>query len=128
MINPKEITILYVDDEEANLFLFDVNFGSRYPVFTASSGGEALSVLEANSDEIIVVISDMKMPGMNGIEFIKEARNKYSNIVYFILTGYASNDEIEDALENKIIYQWFTKPFNMKEVEEAIQNALMELQ
>lgn len=127
MTNPEDITILYVDDEEANLFLFDINFGSRYPVFTASSGHEALKVLEENRDKVIVVISDMKMPGMNGIEFINMARDRHSNIVYFILTAYASNEEIEDALENKVIYQWFTKPINMDEIESTIQNALVEL-
>lgn len=123
----KNITILYVDDEEVNVFLFKSNFGSKYPVFTALSGSEGLQVLEENSDKIIVVISDMKMPGMNGIEFINKAREKHSNIVYFILTAFNSNQEIEDAVNNRVIHQWFSKPLNMSAIEEAIEDALSEL-
>ena len=82
-----EIAILYVDDEDMNLFLFKSNFGKKYPVFTANSGPEGLKVLEENDDKIIVVISDMSMPGMNGVEFIMKAQQKYPLIGYFILTG-----------------------------------------
>ena len=126
-MDTKEIAILYVDDEEVNLFLFKTNFEANYPVFTATSGEEGLAELEKHSDKIIVVISDMRMPGMNGVEFIRKAREKHDNIVYFILTGYACNDEIEEALEQHIIHQWFSKPFDMEKIEEAIQEALMEL-
>ncbi len=127
MIDTKEIAILYVDDEEVNLFLFRTNFEASYPVFTAISGEDGLNELADHSDKIIVVISDMRMPGMSGIEFIRKARKKYSNIVYFILTGYACNEEIEEALEQRVIHQWFSKPFDMEKIEEAIQEALLEI-
>lgn len=127
MIATKEIAILYVDDEDFNLFLFKSNFEANYPVFTASSGEEGLEVLKENNDKIIVVISDMRMPVMNGVEFITKARELYSNIAYFIITGYNSNKEIEDALQKKIIKQWFSKPFNMQSIEDAIQKALSNL-
>jgi two-component system response regulator (stage 0 sporulation protein F) len=71
----KDITILYVDDEQVNLRIFEINFRKRYNVITAVSGEQGLEKLEENGD-IIVVVSDMKMPGMNGIEFIKKAREK----------------------------------------------------
>ncbi|MEP1096159.1 MAG: response regulator [Cyclobacteriaceae bacterium] len=127
MLDSKEIAILYVDDEEVNLFLFKTNFEASYPVFTATSGEEGLHELETHDDKIIVVISDMKMPGMSGVEFIRKAREKHNNIVYFILTGYASNEEIENALEERVIHQWFSKPFDMDKIEEAIQEALLEM-
>lgn len=127
MIDSKEIAILYVDDEEVNLFLFQTNFEGTYPVFTANSGEEGLRELQEHDDKIIVVISDMKMPGMNGVEFIRKAKEIHSNIVYFILTGYASNEEIEGALEERVIHQWFSKPFDMDKIEEAIQEALLEI-
>ncbi len=127
MMDTKEIAILYVDDEEVNLFLFRTNFEANYPVFTATSGEEGLKELEKHSDKIIVVISDMRMPGMNGVEFIRKAREIHDNIVYFILTGYSNNDEIDEALEQRVIHQWFSKPFDMEKIEEAIQEALLEL-
>ncbi|WP_462251958.1 response regulator [Ekhidna sp.] len=123
----REIAILYVDDEELNLFIFKNNFESNYPVFTASSGEEGLEILKQNSDKIIVVISDMRMPTMSGIEFISKAKALYDNIVYFILTGYNSNKEIEQALEDKLIAKWFSKPFSVENIESAIQEALPEL-
>ncbi|MEO9483607.1 MAG: response regulator [Ekhidna sp.] len=127
MMQTKEIAILYVDDEDINLFLFKTNFESNYPVFTASSGAEALQVLKENEDKIIVVISDMRMPVMNGVEFITRAKELYNNIIYFILTGYESNKEIEEALQKKVIQQWFSKPFDMQKIDEAIKNSLPQL-
>ena len=119
-----KITILYVDDEEANLFIFEKMFEKKYHVITAHSGREGLQKLEGHSTEIIVVISDMRMPAMNGVEFIREAKNSYSNIAYFILTGFDFNDEIEDALKTQLIQKFFTKPFDMHEIENAISEAI----
>lgn len=124
MTEKNNITILYVDDEESNLFLFKVSFQSKYHVLTASSPFEALDLLEDRHDEIIVVISDMRMPEMNGIDFIKSAREKYDNIYYYILTGFDFNNQIDEALKQNIIQEFFTKPFNTKEIQEAIDNAL----
>ena len=64
------IKILYVDDEPINLQLFILNFRKKHQVFTAEDGFKALEVLNREPG-IIIVISDMKMPGMNGLEFIK---------------------------------------------------------
>lgn len=124
MSEEKNITILYVDDEEANLFLFKNLFKKKYNVITAISGMEGLKKLENYKDDIIVVISDMRMPNMNGLEFIQTARATYSNIAYYILTGYAFSDDIEIALENNVIQKFFTKPFNYKEIDAAIQDSL----
>jgi response regulator RpfG family c-di-GMP phosphodiesterase len=118
------ITILYVDDEEANLFVFEKMFETKYKVLTAHSGKEGLEELKDHSADIIVVISDMRMPLMNGVEFIKKAKSTYSNIAYFILTGFDFNDEIAEALETKLIHKFFTKPFDMSEIEQAITDAV----
>jgi response regulator RpfG family c-di-GMP phosphodiesterase len=119
----KNVTLLYVDDEPINLTLFEINFKKKYTVVTAESGEEGLEKLEGNED-IIVVISDMKMPGMNGIEFIKKAKEQYNNIAYFILTAFDINTEIKDALDEKLIDKYFSKPFNMQEIDAAIQSFL----
>jgi response regulator RpfG family c-di-GMP phosphodiesterase len=121
MNKPRDlISILYVDDEPANLFLFEVSFQDIFKVHSASSGEEGLKLLEKKSDEVKVVISDMRMPKMNGVEFIKSARNKYNNLIYFILTGFEFNDDIDKALEEGVILQSFTKPFDSTEIEKAI--------
>ena len=120
----KEVAILYVDDEEVNLFLFKKNFEGDYPVFVAHSGVLALEILEEQKDKIVVVISDFRMPRMNGIQFINEARKRHDKIIYFMLTGYGQNQEITEALENNIIYECFNKPFPMELLEEKIMEAL----
>ncbi|MGE4288384.1 MAG: response regulator [Salinivirgaceae bacterium] len=122
----QEITLLYVDDEPLNLTLFEINFRRKYKVLTAGSGAEGLQKLEGNQD-IIVVISDMKMPGMNGIEFIKKAKEQYNHIAYFILTAFDINKEIKEALDQKLINRYFNKPFNIKEIDGAIQEFLRSL-
>lgn len=121
-----KITILYVDDEEANLFIFEKMFEKKYHVLTAHSGMEGLEQLQGHAADIIVVISDMRMPMMNGVEFIREAKKNYSNIAYFILTGFDFNDEIEEALNTHLIQKFFTKPFEMTEIDGAISVAIQE--
>lgn len=82
MDNNKQVSILYVNDEQLNLELFKINFKNHYFVHTALSGHEGLDKLH-NIQDISVVISDMRMPGINGIEFIKLARKNFSHIAYF---------------------------------------------
>lgn len=116
-------TILYVDDEQTNLLLFKLNFQKRYDVITGMSGFEGLEHLR-NNKGIVIVISDMKMPGMDGIEFIKTAKIEFPNVKFYILTGFDITPEIEDALANNLIHQYFCKPFKIKEIEETINIVL----
>ncbi|NOZ35825.1 MAG: response regulator [Chlorobi bacterium] len=116
----KKRTILYVDDEEINLLLFEINFKEKYNVIGTDSPAKGLLILKSNHD-ISVVISDMRMPNMNGIQFIKKAKKKFPKICYFILTGYDITDEISDALDSKLIVFYFKKPFNMKEIDNSIE-------
>jgi response regulator RpfG family c-di-GMP phosphodiesterase len=117
------LTLLYVDDEPINLRLFILNFKKRYTVITAESGFEGLDKLKAHP-ETSVVISDMKMPRMNGLDFIRKAKVAYPHISFFILTGFDISDEISNALHEGLIHKYFRKPFNMREIESAIQEAL----
>ena len=121
------ITILYVDDEQTNLVLFEYSFKNIYNVITAVSGPEGLNKLKDYQDDIIVVISDMRMPGMNGIEFIKEAKKEFKNIAYFILTAFDYNDEIDSALKEEVIHKFFTKPFKIREIEKAVSEVIEKL-
>jgi len=127
MVEHEGITVLYVDDEDINLILFNANFKKKFNIITAKSGPEALEKLEAKHDSIIVVISDMRMPLMSGIEFIEKAKAIYSNIRYYILTGFDYNEEIEAALKNNTINKFFTKPFDASEIEKTVLDAVKNL-
>ncbi len=124
MTRQPNISILYVDDEEINLLLFERFFGERYQVYTAGSGREGLQMLEQHDGEIDVTISDMRMPEMTGVEFIEHANSKYPKIAYFILTGFAFGEEIEEAIRSKMIHQSFSKPLDVKQIESAISEAI----
>jgi len=119
----EKITVLYVDDEPINLKIFELSFKNRFIIHTAISGFEGMGILKSNSD-ISVVVSDMRMPKMDGLEFIAMAKREFPNIIFFILTGYDITEQIADALNNKLINKYFRKPFNFKEIESSIVEAL----
>lgn len=111
--------ILFIDDEEINVELFKINFSIYFEVLTGLSGLEGLELLNQNP-ETKVILTDLKMPGMNGIEFIKKAKEKFPNKTYFIVTGFGLTEEIQDAIESGLIHRYFRKPFNIKEIKQAI--------
>jgi CheY-like chemotaxis protein len=119
----ERITILYVDDESLNLLLFQINFQKKYNVLTAFSGLEGLEHLRTHP-EIVIVVSDMKMPEMNGLEFIKMAKAEFPHVIFFILTGYDITAEIEEALRTNLIQKYHSKPFIIREIEESINEVL----
>ena len=110
-------------DEIINLQLFEINFSNKCEVLTAESGEEALGILDINPKSMII-ISDMKMPNTNGLEFIKKAKRKYPNKKHFILTGFEITTEIQDALNSKLLLKHFSKPFNINEIEKTIKKAI----
>jgi len=115
--------LLYIDDEETNLEIFFLNFRKKYEVFTALDEDSGIRILEENSD-IRVIFCDMRMPLMTGIEFIQLAKSRFPNNKYFILTGFEISVEIQHAIEQGLVHQYFSKPFNKKELELAIESAL----
>lgn len=116
--------VLYVDDEMTNLRIFQINFRKKYEVITAQNGMKGLMALDANPD-VQSVISDMRMPHMNGLEFIKQAKEKHPDVAFYILTGFDITDEIQQALNQGLIHKYFKKPFNMKEIEHTIDGVNM---
>lgn len=110
-----KVKILYVDDEELNLQLFKINFSSKYDIVTGCCGKTGLECLEINPD-IRIVFSDLKMPNMNGFEFITEAKKLYNDKLFFILTGIGISEDIRNALESKLIVNYFRKPYNKSQI------------
>ena len=111
----KKTKILYVDDEYINLQLFQINFSKKYDVLIAENGLVGLELIEKNKD-LAIVISDMKMPHLNGVEFITKAKTKYPDIKYYILTGFEITSEIKNALDSGLILKYFSKPFDFHDI------------
>ncbi len=117
--------LLYVDDEYLNLQLFELVLADEFEILTASDGKNGLALLDEHPN-IEVVISDMKMPYMTGLEFISRARITHQTQKYYILTGYDITDEIKDAISNNLINNYFSKPFNLNELSLVIKTSLKE--
>lgn len=115
-------TILYVDDEEINQMLFEKNLNKYYNVITANNGFEGLDFLK-NRPEIKLVVSDMKMPMMNGLEFIKKAKEEHPRLPFFLLTGFDVTPQIREAVSSQLIVEHFKKPFNVAKMHNVFLKA-----
>ncbi|MBZ0157353.1 MAG: response regulator [Alphaproteobacteria bacterium] len=120
----ERVKILCVDDDGnvlksiRRLFLDD-----DYTILTAPSGEEGLRVLR---DEMPVplVISDYRMPGMNGVEFLKEVCREWPDTVRVVLSGYADTSAVVTAINEGQIYKFIPKPWNDDELRITVANAL----
>ncbi len=117
----KEISVLYVDDEENNLVSFKATFRLKYNVFTAISGEKALEIIDNN--EIHVIITDQRMPAMTGVEFLEKVIAKNSDITRILLTGFADMSAVVDAVNKGKIFHYLTKPWVEEELDLTIQKA-----
>jgi len=115
-------TILIVDDEKGIRDFLEIYLKKEgYRVNSASSGEEAMKLFGNNSYEL--VISDIKMSGMNGVELLKNIKGINPDVIVLMITAYASVDTAIDAMKAGA-YDYITKPFNVDEVKHIIRNAL----
>ncbi len=118
------IRILCVDDERNVLRALErVFLDDDYEIFIADGGEEGLRMLE-ESWPFQVVISDYRMPVMNGVEFLKEVYARRPETVRIVLSGYADAGAIVAAINEGHIYKFIPKPWNDDELRVTIQNCL----
>jgi response regulator RpfG family c-di-GMP phosphodiesterase len=113
--------VLYVDDEMFNLELFILSYEEEYDIVIATSAEKALEILE--NHKIPVVVSDLKMPGLNGLELIEIIKNKWPQTVCMLLTAYIDSDVLLKALNQEMIFRYLLKPWSRKELKNTIDNA-----
>lgn len=114
--------ILVVDDEAIVLKSCERILTSEgFSVDTATTAKKALSLLERNFYDLI--ITDIKMPEMDGIEFMKEVRKKNPDINIIVITGYPSQESIKAALSLRII-DYLPKPFSPNHLLELVKNTI----
>ncbi len=114
--------ILYVDDEHNNIIVFKNAFFRHYNILTAQSGEEGLEIIGNN--DIHLVITDQKMAGMSGVEFLENVVQTHPDTVRMILTAYSDIDFIMRAINTCGIYQYILKPWDSRELKIIIDNAL----
>ncbi len=119
----EEVTILFVDDEQNVLNAIKrVFIDENYAVLGASSGSEGLALFDKH--QIQVVVSDYRMPGMNGIEFLSEVNKRWPETVKIVLSGFADISTIVTAVNEGQIYKFIPKPWNDDDLKLTISNAL----
>jgi len=115
--------LLLVDDEENVLkSLLRLLQGDNYEIFTASNGKEGLELIIKNKFQI--VISDYRMPEMNGAEFLKQVRKISPDTIRLILTGYADIDIAVSAINEGHVYKFITKPWDGDLLKVTVKRAL----
>lgn len=125
MAENETISILCVDDEVNILSSMRRLFRPKgYRVLIAESAQEALMELEASHGAIDLVISDMRMPNMDGAVFLTEVYKKYPQIMRILLTGYADMQSTINAINQAHIYRYISKPWNEAELLKAVEDAL----
>ena len=116
-------TILYVDDDYFNITLFEFNFKNQFNIINANSGEEALRQIEENP-KISTVVSDVRMPEMNGIELIGKIKELRPELPCFLLTGYGGSQEVVEAIEKNLIVGYFSKPFDKETVIRTLKSTI----
>lgn len=118
-----EYTILLVDDEENILRSLKRQLvDMEYRLLTVSSAARGLEVLA--SQEVSVIISDQRMPGISGTDFLTIARERYPDTVRILLTAYSDMQDTIDAVNKGGIYKFIHKPWDDHELKQVILDAV----
>lgn len=116
--------ILCVDDEKNVLRSLERIFlDDDYDILTAQSGEEGLELLET-AEEVQVVISDYRMPGMNGVDFLREVFKLRPESIRIVLSGYADTAAVVAAINEGKIYKFIPKPWNDDELRFTVAKAI----
>ncbi|MGC2195814.1 MAG: SpoIIE family protein phosphatase [Terriglobales bacterium] len=115
--------ILFVDDEPAALQCYQQMLESEFHIATANSGEEGLALL-CNDGPFAVVISEMQMAGMDGVQFLKRARSVSPNTIRLLLTGHLDLMGAVNAVNEGCIFRLLSKPCEKSHLREAITKGL----
>ena len=122
----RERTVLFVDDDCIVLRSIARDLlDEPYNVFFARSGEEALQIL--SHQDVHVLVTDIRMPEMDGIELLKIVTKEYPHIVKMVLSGYTNTTDLTKAIHQEGVFKFIPKPWNLQEGEEfraIIRNAI----
>ena len=117
-----KFNVLYVDDEENNLISFRAAFRREYQVYTALSADEGINIL--HQEKVPIIITDQRMPGITGVQFLEKVIPEFPDTVRMILTGYSDIEAIIQAINTGRVFRYITKPWDETELKMTIDNAI----
>ena len=114
--------VLIIDDEKDLCFLFEkILTPEGYTVLTAHNGYDGIKINQKSNPDIILL--DLKMPGIGGIETLRRIRKKDPDVIVIIITGYGDAETIRDAADLNV-YEYMAKPFNNETVIKILKEAI----
>ncbi|PHR23959.1 MAG: hypothetical protein COA36_16225 [Desulfotalea sp.] len=119
----QDITVLFVDDESRVLKALERNLIKEpYQKRYVDSGAKALEIM--NSESVHVIVSDMKMPEMDGLALLQLVKTKYPDTVRLVLSGFIHVGQIIPAINTGEIYRYITKPLEPGEFRKTVRDAI----
>lgn len=115
-------TILCVDDEADNVDALERLLRTKYKVLKATSGQDALKVLDQN--RVTLIISDQRMPKMTGVEFLSRSLKTHPDAIRILLTGYADIEVVIEAINSGQIYRYVNKPWDPVDLVNTVDKAV----
>jgi two-component system, probable response regulator PhcQ len=116
--------ILYVDDEQMLLKFFHRAFGKKFRVLTAANAAEGYRLLEQHRNEIGLLMTDQRMPGEKGVQFLERARQLHPRAIRILTTAYSDLDVAIEAVNSGAIYKYVSKPWDIPKLEVTLRRAL----
>lgn len=120
----QKFALLYVDDEEKSLKYFQRAFGDIFRVHTAPNAAEGLQILKAHRGDIALILTDQRMPGETGVQFLEKTRQIHPRAIRILVTAYADLNEAIAAVNTGAIYKYITKPWDVPMLEITLKRAL----
>jgi len=122
---PVSFGVLFVDDEAGVLSAMRRIFmEENYRLFTAASAADALTLME--TEQVNLVISDHRMPGMTGAELLKTIKERWPQTIRIMLTGHADINSVMGAVKDGAVYKFITKPWNDDDLRLTVSLALQQ--
>jgi serine phosphatase RsbU (regulator of sigma subunit)/ActR/RegA family two-component response regulator len=121
-IEERKLKLMVVDDEADNLELLHRTFRRDFEVFLAESGVKALQILEQEG-EMAIIISDQRMPKMNGTEFLSRTVDRFPDTMRILLTGYTDVEDLVGAINAGKVFKYIMKPWNPDDLAVVVQQA-----
>jgi two-component system, probable response regulator PhcQ len=119
----EKCAILYVDDEEKSLKYFTRAFGDKFKILSAANASEGYRLLEEHREEIALLITDQRMPGEKGVEFLQRAYRLHPKAIRILTTAYSDFDVAIEAVNSAAISKYVTKPWDIPQFEMILREA-----
>ncbi|MEQ6166005.1 MULTISPECIES: response regulator [unclassified Ekhidna] len=119
-MNDTKPSLIYLDDEEINLILFNEMFKKDFEIFTTTNPNTAIEHVRNN--QLDFVLTDQLMPSMTGVEFLKELKNQEisADSMKVIISGFTQEGEVDEALETRLIDHFVSKPWSYQNLKDLL--------